>query len=157
VQLSRLRRGEIIAVVSAVVLVLLMFLVPWFRFANPGGGHTSANGWTSLPTLRWLLLVTAASGLLLGYLQASRAAPALPVAVDVIVVTLSAVITLVLLIRVLTGDGSPLIGAFAGLAALAVQTAGAFMSLREEGGWAPSPDHPVETIALGQPGTPDRG
>ncbi len=156
-QLSRLRRGEIIAVVSAVVLVVLMFLVPWFRFANPGGGHTSANGWTSLPTLRWLLLVTAAAGLLLGYLQASRAAPALPVSVDVIVVTLSAVITLVLLIRVLTGDGSPLIGAFAGLAAIAVQTAGAFMALRQEGGWAPDPHHPVETIALGHPGTPDRG
>ena len=101
--------------------------------------------------------MSAASALLLGYVQASRAAPALPVAVDVIVVTLSAVITVVLLIRVLTGAGSPLIGAFAGLAAIAVQTAGAFMSLRQEGGWTPSPDHPVETIALGRPGTPDRG
>lgn len=155
--LSRLRRGEIIAALSAVVLVALMFLVPWFRFATPGGGHTSANAWTSLPTLRWLLLVTAAAALLLGYLQASRAAPALPVTADVIVVTFSAVITLMLLIRLLTSTGSPLIGAFAGLAAIAVLTAGAFMSLRQEGGWTPSPDHPVETIALGRPGTPDRG
>jgi hypothetical protein len=160
VQLSRLRRGEIIAVSSAVVLVALMFLVPWFQSANPGGGHTSANAWTSLPTLRWLLLVTAASGLVLGYLQASREAPALPVAASVIVVTLSAITTLILLIRVLSGTGTPLIGAFAGLVAVAAQTVGAFMSLRQEGGWnpnPPTPGHPIETIAVGRPGTADRG
>jgi hypothetical protein len=156
VHLSRLRRGEIIAVLSAVILMALVFLVPWFEFANHGGGHTSANGWTSLPTLRWLILVTAAAGLLLGYFQASRAAPALPVTCDVIVVTLSAITTLLLAIRLLTGDGTPQIGAFLGLAALAALTAGAFMSLREEGGWTPGPDHPIETIAIGRPGTPDR-
>jgi ABC-type phosphate/phosphonate transport system permease subunit len=152
VQLSRLRRGEIIAVLSALVLVALMFAVPWFQFSNPGGGRTSANAWTTLPTLRWVLLVAAASAVLLGYLQASRTAPALPVTVDVIVVTFSAIVTVILLIRILTGEGSPLIGAFAGLAAIAVQTTGAFMSLRQEGGWTPGPDHPIETIALGGAG-----
>lgn len=151
-QLSRLRRGEIIASLGALALVVLMFAVPWFQFANPGGGHTTANAWTSLPTLRWVLLVAAASGLLLSYLQASREAPALPVTADVVVVTFSAIVTVILLVRILTGEGSPLIGAFAGLAAIAAQTAGAFMSLRQEGGWTPSPDHPVETIALGGTG-----
>ena len=152
-QLSRLRRGEIIASVSAPALVVLMFAVPWFQFTNPGGAHTSANAWTSLPTLRWVLLVAAASALLLAYLQASREAPALPVAVDVIVVTFSAIVTVILLIRILTGEGSPLIGAFAGLAAIALQTTGAFMSLREEGGWTPDPDHPIEVIAVGHGGS----
>ena len=52
-QLSRLRRGEIIAFLSALALALLVFVVPWIQFSNPGGGHTSANAWTSLPTLRW--------------------------------------------------------------------------------------------------------
>ena len=134
-QFSRLRRGEIIATLSAVVLAALVFLVPWVSFAQPRGGHTSADAWTSFPTLRWLILVTAALGLLLGYLQATRSAPALPVALDVVLVTLAAITTLALLIRLLTGDGSPQAGGFAGLVATAALTAGAFMSLRQEDGW----------------------
>ncbi|MGZ4167364.1 MAG: hypothetical protein ACXVRP_13530 [Solirubrobacteraceae bacterium] len=151
-QLSRLRRGEIITFVSALALALLVFLVPWVQFSNPGGGHTSANAWTSLPTLRWLLLVTAATGLLLGYLQVSREAPAFPVAWDVIVVTLSAITTVILLIRLLTGAGTPQVAAFAGLVAVAAQTVGAFMSLRQEGGWTPGRDRAIETIAVGGTG-----
>jgi hypothetical protein len=149
VQLSRLRRGEIIAFLSALALVLLVFEVPWFHVTNADGSHTSANAWTSLPTLRWLILVTGATGLLLGYFQASRAAPALPVAWDVIVVTLSAITTVIVLIRILTAAGSPQVGAFAGLVAVALVTAGAFLSLREERGWRPGVDRPVETIVIG--------
>jgi hypothetical protein len=158
VKLSRLRRGEVIAFASALALVLLVFLVPWFSFTNTDGSHTSANAWTSLPTLRWLILVTGTAGLLLGYFQAAREAPALPVSWDVIVVTLSAVTTVILLIRVLTGEGSPQVGAFAGLAAVAALAAGSFVSLREEGGWTPGPERPIETITMGEPGgsTPRR-
>jgi hypothetical protein len=149
VKLSRLRRGEVIALLSALALVALVFLIPWFQLTNPNGSHTSANAWTSLPTLRWLILVTAAAGVLLAYLQASHEAPALPVSWDVIVVTLSAITTLLVLIRVLTGAGSPQVGAFTGLVAVAALTAGSLLSLREEGGWTPGPDRPVETIAPG--------
>ena len=153
VQFSRLRRGEIIATVSAVVLVALVFLVPWFSFANPGGGHTDADAWNSLPVLRWLILVTAVMGLLEGYLQATRSAPALPVALDVPLVTLGAITTVALLIRVLTGEGSPLVGGVLGLVAIAVLTVGAFMSLRQEDGWdpnQPTPEHPIETVELSE-------
>jgi hypothetical protein len=151
VQFSRLRRGEIVAALSAVVLVVLVFAVPWVSFANPGGGHTSANAWTSFPTLRWPILVTAALGLLLGYLQAARSAPALPVVLDVILVTLAAITTVALLVRLLTGDGSVQVGGWAGLVVTAVLTAGAFMSMRQEQGWdptPPTPDHPIETVEL---------
>ncbi len=152
-QFSRLRRGEIIATLSAVALAALVFLVPWFSFANPDGAHTRANAWTSLPTLRWPILVTAALGLLLGYLQATRSAPAFPVALDVPLIPLAAITTVVLLVRVLTGEGSPLLGAVLGLVAIAALTAGAFMSLRQEDGWdpnPPSPEHPIETVELSQ-------
>lgn len=149
---SRLRRGEIIAALSAAVLLALVFAVPWISFVNPHGGHTSANAWTSFPTLRWFLLVTGVLGLLLGYLQAARSAPALPVSVDMILVTLSAITTVLLLIRLVTGDGSPLAGAWAGLVASAVLTAGTFMSLRQEDGWVPDDEHPIERIAVGRPG-----
>ncbi len=149
-QFSRLRRGEIIATLSAVVLVALVFAVPWVSFGNPGGGHTSASAWTGFPTLRWPIVIVGAVGLLLGYLQAARAAPALPVAVDAILVTLAAVTTVALLIRLLTGDGSPQVGGFAGLVAVAALTAGAFMSLRQEDGWEPGPDNAIEIVEPGR-------
>jgi hypothetical protein len=148
VRVSRLRRGEIIAVLSAMVLLALVFAVPWVSFANPGRSHASANAWTGFPTLRWPIVVVGALGLLLGYLQATRSAPAGPVALDVVLVTLAAVTTVLLLIRLSTGDGSPLAGGWAGLAAAAALTAGTFMSLREEDGWVPDDEHPIERIAL---------
>jgi hypothetical protein len=152
VRLSRLRRGETIATLSGVVLVVLVFAVPWFSFSNPGvGGHTHANAWTSLPTLRWPILVIAVMGMLVGYLQATRSAPAFPVALTLALVPLAAITTVVLLIRVLTGEGSPLLGGVLGLVAIAALTAGAFMSLRQEDGFdpnPPTPDHRIETIDL---------
>jgi hypothetical protein len=148
VRFSRLRRGEIIAALSGAVLLALVFAVPWVSFASSGGGHTSANAWTSLPTLRWFLLVAGVLGVLLGYLQATRSAPAVPVTLDMVLVTLSAITTLLVLIRLLTGDGSAQAGGWAGLVASAALTTGTFMSLRQEDGWTPGPDHPVETIDL---------
>jgi hypothetical protein len=148
VRLSRLRRGELVAALSALALLALVFAVPWVSFASPGGGHASADAWTSFPTLRWVILVTAVLGLALGYVQVARAAPALPVALDVVLVTLGAINTILVLIRLVTGDGSPLAGGWAGLAAAAALTAGAFMSLRQEQGWEPGPDHPVEVVEL---------
>jgi peptidoglycan/LPS O-acetylase OafA/YrhL len=150
VRLSRLRRGEIIAALSALVLLALVFLVPWISFVSSRGGHASADAWTSLPTLRWPIIIIGVLGLLLGYLQAARPAPALPVALDVVLVTLAAITTMLLLIRLITGDGSPQAGGWLGLVASAALTAGTFMSLREEQGWEPRPEHPVEIVELGQ-------
>ncbi|HTU98680.1 MAG TPA: hypothetical protein VMF14_22705 [Solirubrobacteraceae bacterium] len=154
--MSRLRRGEIIATLSAAVLVVVVFAVPWLSLSVTGGGDTHANGWTSLPALRWPIVVIAGLGLLLGYLQATRSAPALPVALAMVVMTVSAIVTIVLLIRLLTGAGTPLAGGFIGLVACAGVTAGAFMSLRQEQGWdatPPNPERPVETINLSGAGS----
>src|SRR6202012_1990928 len=127
-----------------------VFAVPWFSFANAGGPPTHAHAWASLPVLLWLILVPAALGLLRGGLQATRPAPALPVALGVPLVTLAAITTLAVLIRVLTGEGSPLVGGILGLVATALITVGVFMSLREEQGWGPGPEHPIETVELSQ-------
>lgn len=151
IKLSRLRRGEIIAGLSAVVVLALLFATPWFAFGPSGAGHTDADGWHSLPTLRWLILVTGLTGLTLAFTQASRRAPALPVTLSVIVTTLAALTTLVLIVRLPTDGASPLAGAFLGLAASAALTVGAFMSLRQEDGWLPDPEHPIETIMIGPP------
>ncbi|HEX3690732.1 MAG TPA: hypothetical protein VHV28_13610 [Solirubrobacteraceae bacterium] len=149
-RVSRLRRGEIIAALSAVLLLALVFLAPWVSFQNPGGGHTSADAWTSLPTLRWPVVLIGVLGILLGYLQMSRPAPAMPVALDLLLVPVAAITTLLVLIRLVTGDGSPRVGGWAGLVASVGLTTGTFMSLREEAGWEPGPDHPIELVELGQ-------
>jgi hypothetical protein len=151
VRLSRVRRGETVAALSAAVLLALLFGVPWFRVAAAGGSYSDASGWTSLPTLRWLIIVTAVAALLLAFLQASRRAPALPVAMSVIVTPLGALTTLALIIRLPTASGTPLVGAFLGLAASAGVALGGFWSLRQEGGWVPGPDHPIERIVVGSP------
>ena len=144
---SRLRRGEIIAGLSGIALLIVLFVIPWFRFA----AHTDASGWESLPTLRWLIAAVALMGVLLAFFQASRNAPALPVAWSVIVTTLSAVMTVLVIIRLPTDGGRPRFGAYLGLVASAALTVGAFISLRQEDGWVPDRDHPIETIALGPP------
>ncbi len=130
------------------MLIALVFAVPWISFANTGGGHTSANAWTSLPTLRWAIVIVAVLGLVEGYLQAARSAPAAPVALDIVLVLLAAIMTLAVLIRLVTGAGSPVAGGWIGVAASAALTAGAFISLRQEDGWEPTADHPVESVEL---------
>ena len=55
-QLSRLRRGEMIAGVAAAVLLVLLFALPWYGLGGRLGGtasalgaSTSINGWHGLP------------------------------------------------------------------------------------------------------------
>jgi hypothetical protein len=145
--MNRIRRGEAVAGVSAALLLALLFLTPWFRFGI-GTAGSDADGWHSLPTLRWLLVVTVLMGLL-RFSQATRRAPALPATLSLITLTLGALTTLALVIRLPTDSGSPRAGAFAGLVAVAALTIGAFMSLRREDGWVPDEDHPIETIVIG--------
>ena len=118
-----------------------------------GAGRTDASGWTSLPILRWLILVASLTGLLLAVAQATCRAPALPVTTSVIATTLGALTTLALIIRIPTDAASPLAGAYLGLAATAALTAGAFLSLRQEDGWVPDAEHPIERISLRAPGS----
>jgi hypothetical protein len=146
-----LRRGEIIAGLSGLVLAAGLFALSWFQLGPSGAGHTDASGWSSLPTLRWLILVASLSGLALAVLQATRRAPALPVTASVIATTLGALTTLALIIRIPTDGASPLAGAFVGLVAAAGLTAGAFLSMRQEDGWRPDAEHPIERISLRQP------
>ncbi len=96
IDISRLRPGEIIAGAAAVLLLVLMFAVPWYRVRA-----TSIDGWDSLTDLRWLLIVTIIAALALAYFQATRRAPAIPVNLSVIVTVLGLVSSLALIYRVL--------------------------------------------------------
>jgi hypothetical protein len=145
---ARLRRGEVVSAASAVVLLVALWALPWFRF-GARGGHTDAAGFSSLPLLRWFLVITGVGGILLALFQAGSRAPAMPVAADLVVTILAALTTLLLVIRLPTSDGSPLSGAFIGLLAVAGVTVGAFMALRQEDGWVPDAQRPVERASVG--------
>lgn len=145
---SRLRRGEILAAAAAVALLVLLFVLGWFGAPSRGRGGPLVDGWTGLPVIRWLILVTAAAALALGVLQASRPAPALPVTMSVVVAALSLVTTIVLIIRLLTTPAAVEAGAVLGTVASAAILLGGFYSMRDEDGWVPGPDRPIERVSL---------
>jgi hypothetical protein len=144
-----LRRGEILAGASALALLIFLFALNWLTFS----GH-NRHGWEAIPVLRWVLLVTALTALVLAFTQATRSGPALPVSLSVIVTVLGALSGLLMIARLLTTSAGLCVGAFLGLLAVIGIAAGGFDSLRREQGWTPGPEHPVETVPLG--GGPQR-
>jgi hypothetical protein len=74
-QLGRLGRGEILAVVGGILLVLGILLA-WYR-TNPDnanalidGARGSVSGWSAHPILRWPLLAAGAAPLILAWIVA---------------------------------------------------------------------------------------
>jgi hypothetical protein len=152
---SRLRRGEWIAGASGLLLLAFMLALKWYGLsdllaptARRLGLATSVNGWHGLTHIRWLVLVTALAALALAYLQGARPAPALPVAMSVIVTTLGLLAVLALLYRVVINPPgaddvlTQKAGAYLGLAAAVALAYGGFLSMRQEG--ISSKDEPAE-------------
>ena len=153
IDISRLRPGEIIAGAAAVLLLVLMFAVPWYRVKA-----TSINGWDSLTDLRWLLIVTIIAALALAYFQATRRPPAIPVNLSVIVTVLGLLSSLALIYRVLInvpGSDSVVdarVGAYLGLVSALAILYGGFASMRQEGIAPQDAPAEIETIRLSEPG-----
>jgi hypothetical protein len=161
-QVSRLRRGEVIAGIAAAVLLVVLLTLPWYglggrlgRTAAALGASTSITGWQGLPTLRWLTLVTILTALALTWFQGARRAPALPASLSVIVLVLSILTALGLIYRVLISVPGPdslgeaKAGAYVGLAGAVVLVYGAFRSLREEDPADPERNARIPVIELG--------
>jgi hypothetical protein len=166
---SRLRRGELIAGGGAVVLLVCLFLLPWYGIKAPfgptaatlPGAHRSVDGWHGLAHLRWLVLVTIVLALALVWRQAAGRAPALPVSISVILTVVGLLNLVALIYRVLINvPGSDSLverkpGGFIGLVAAIAVLYGAYRSLREEGLSPGDARTEVETVHLGRPSTPD--
>jgi hypothetical protein len=161
-QTSRLRSGELLAGGAAVVLLVCLFALPWYGLnssvasvAQRLGVSTSRNGWESLTTLRWLIVITSLAALALVYLQGTRRAPALPVTFSLIVTVLSAIMALALIYRVLINvPGSNDVvdrqaGAFIALVAGILVAYGGFRSLRQEGVAPQDERTEIPTVKLG--------
>jgi hypothetical protein len=141
-----LRRGEILAGVSALALLIVLFALDWL-----GSSGVTRTGWQAIPVLRWFIVLSALSALVLAGAQATMRSPALPLAMSVVATVLSALTTLLLVIRLITTGATPQVGGYLGLVALIAMTCGCFGSLRVEAGWRPGPDRPIETVSLRTP------
>lgn len=149
----RLRKGEVIVGVGAVVLLVSLFALDWYGPSSErSAARPSLTGWSGLTTLRWLILVTAACGLALTALQVARRAPAVPVSLSVIVVVLGLLSTLALIYRVpINAPGTDVdqkVGAYVGLISAAAFTCGGWLSLREEGILVEDGPAEIETVQL---------
>ena len=144
---SRLRRGDVIAGGGALVLLLDLFVLDWYGVKSPftqtasllPGATTTWNGWQGLQHLRWLVLVTVLLGFALVLFQAIERAPAIPIGVGVVLTVVGLLNLIALLYRVLVNQPgaddfvTQQAGAFVGLVAAAAIVAGAYLSLRDEG------------------------
>ncbi len=133
VDLRRLRRGEIVAGLGAVALLVVMLALNWYCV-----GPVSHDGWQAHTVLRWLMLLTIVAALALAVLTATQRTVAVPVTVAVIVTALAALLTLLLAIRVILDPPGPdsvsvRVGAWLGLASSAAILLGACWSMRDEG------------------------
>ncbi len=143
---SRLRWGELIVAVGAIVLLASMLLLKWY-----GARPTSVGGWNALTHIHWLLLVTILTGLALVFFQATRPAPAVPAALSVIVTVLGILTVVALVYRVAIappGAGDPRVGAFVALVSAVVLVYGGYRSMREEGAGAQDASSEIETVEL---------
>lgn len=130
--ISRLRAGEVASGVGGALLL-------------------SWPGRRRLPVIRWVALMAGVSGLALTYTQATRRAPALPVALSVVVSGLGAATELGLLGRALVcraRRSSRSSGTRFGLVATMTLLGGGYASMRQEGGTDPAELGELETITL---------
>jgi hypothetical protein len=128
---SRLRHGEVLAGVGAVLLLVFMFAGDWF---GNGTHPPPRTGWQALTDLRWLVAVTIVCALALTITQATRRSPAVPVTLSVIVTVLGLITVLALIYRVLIDPPAhEQAFAYLGLLSALVLAYGGYASMRQEG------------------------
>jgi hypothetical protein len=121
-RLARLRAPEWALGGVSVALFVVVFALDWY-------GDT--NGWLSLTVLGPLAAVVAALGIAVWVVQATRGAPALPVALTVVELALGLVLVVGLIIRVLIDP--PRLGGYLGLVLAVSVVLAAYASLRRDG------------------------
>lgn len=149
---ARLRRGEVLAVAGAVLLLVFMLAGTWY-----GHGPQARTGWEALTTVRWLLSVTIAAAFVLGLIQVTRRAPAVPVTMSLMVTLLGLITVLALIYRVLISPAAhEQAGAYLGLLGAIALTYGGYLSLRQEGIARRDAPADIPLVPLEGPSSADR-
>ena len=153
---SRLRRSDWMVGGGAVALFVFMFFFKWFGVSYsspsipgvPGGSITvggSLNGWHSLTTIRWLLLLTIVVAVGMVVLTGAQRKLESPVQVGVIVAGLGALSAIFVLYRIISHPhfGASIsvssisypakVGVYLGFLAILVIVYGGYLKMQEEG------------------------
>jgi hypothetical protein len=139
---SRLRRGELIAAASALVLLVLVLVLRCYG---------SRTAWQTLTGWRWLGLVTVLTAFALAYFQAARRAPALPAVLSTVLTVLALLTALWLAVDVIVvRPAHERLTAVVELLAACGLFYGAFRSLREEGVLPQDQPADIPTVTTGQ-------
>jgi hypothetical protein len=112
VNFRALNRGEVIATVGGILLVISVFLA-WYSLGNFSarlegchGPHTSCSGWNSLSVVRYLILLAAIAPVVLAWIIVRGHALAWPRGEMTAVVAVTALV-LILFMGVIDKPGSP--------------------------------------------------
>jgi hypothetical protein len=165
-RLDRLRAPEWVAGLASLALLVVLFALPWYGLAGAFVGaarqldvRPATDGFSALTVLGPFAVLVAVLGIGLWWLQATRAAPALPTCVAVLVALLSLALAVGLLVRALnpptlglTGLAVGVIndraGAWIGFGLALLLFAASYRSLRVDGiAEADAPRH-IETLRL---------
>jgi hypothetical protein len=164
VDLARLRVGELIAAGGAAVLLVALFGLTWPSVGpapgQPGHAAVDLNGWSALPTGRWLLLIAIALSLVLPLVTAARRSPALPIIASVVTAVVGVLATVLVLYRLVDHPGAAPataeVGIYVGLVGAAAIAYGGYRSMRSER--SPVTDtNSIEIVRLGAPGADPGG
>lgn len=168
---ARLGVAEWLIVVGSIGLLFDLFALNWFAYkpqyhvtATMLGQSVSANGWQTFEVIGPLALVVSLAGIGVGWLQATRRSPALPVVVTTLLMPFALALVVALLIRVLLdppsvhlaqAGGANVIearaGAYIGLLLSVAILCGSYASLRRDGVAPIDAPTEIETLALGEP------
>ena len=162
---GRLHLGEVIAGGGAILLLVALFVLPWYS-VHPAAPATSASvsldGWNSLSTGRWILVVTSIVAIALVLVTAMRRSPAVPVAFSVFTSVIGAIACVLVLYRIVDpptlGIGQTTqAGIYVALAGALAVAYGGYRSMRTE--VSPFSDlASIETVRLtGTESTADLG
>jgi hypothetical protein len=147
-----LNRGEKIAGVAGVLLILIMFIFDWFGLKFSGGvgafgvsAEGAKNAWGSYGFTDIVLFITGLAAIALAVIAASDSEVGLPVAMSAIVAALGVLSLILVVISVISPpdfgvnvsgsgiDHERKIGVWLGLLAVIGVTAGGFLAMQEEG------------------------
>ncbi len=139
---DRLGRGEKIAGISAVILLLVMFLLDWFgapgaidAFAEAAGVDTGINAWQAFGFIDIILFLTVGAAIVVAVMAANATDHNLPVAGSAIVAGMGILSTILILYRIIDPPFSAdrELGVFIGLIAAAGIAYGGWVGMQEEG------------------------
>jgi hypothetical protein len=143
--LGKLRRGEVIAAVGGLLLLIALFFVDWYsrqEIVLLGGSSTGVNAWDDLgffgAIANLVILAAAVSAITLAILEMTSRSVALPVAASAITAALGLAAVAMVLLRMLFQPGPNALtdikfGIVLALIAAGIVAYGGWESMKEEG------------------------